>query len=68
MKAFDPKTATDAQEALKTIFGPIFEALLKGELENHLGYSSNDKTKRKIITGAMDFLQKHLKQPLELCL
>ena len=44
MKAFDPKTAEDAQDALKTIFGPIFEALLKGELENHLGYSSNNKT------------------------
>lgn len=47
MKAFDPKTAEDAQDALKTIFGPIFEALLKGELENHLGYSSNDKSEKK---------------------
>ena len=46
MKAFDPKTAEDAQEALKTIFGPIFESLLKGELENHLGYSSNDKSQK----------------------
>lgn len=46
MKAFDPKTAQDAQDALKTIFGPIFEALLKGELENHLGYSSNDKSEK----------------------
>lgn len=46
MKAFDPKTAEDAQDTLKTIFGPIFEALLKGELENHLGYSSNDKSSK----------------------
>lgn len=46
MKAYDPKTAADAQEALKAAFGPIFEALLKGELENHLGYSSNDKSKK----------------------
>lgn len=44
MKAFDPKTVEDAQDALKTIFGPIFEAMLKGQLENHLGYSSNDKS------------------------
>ena len=43
LKAYDPKTAADAQDALKDAFGPIFEALLKGELENHLGYSSNDK-------------------------
>lgn len=33
MKAFVPKTASDAQDALKTILGPIFEALLKGELD-----------------------------------
>lgn len=44
MKAFDPKTVADAQDAIKTVFGPIFEAMLKGELENHLGYSSNDKS------------------------
>ena len=43
LKAYDPKTAADAQNALKDGFGLIFEALLKGELENHLGYSSNDK-------------------------
>lgn len=46
LKAYDPKTAEDAQEALKSAFGPIFEALLKGELENHLGYSSNDKSEK----------------------
>ena len=36
MKAFNPKTFEDAQDALKSIFGPIFESMLKGELENHL--------------------------------
>ncbi len=46
MKAYDPKTADDAQDALKAAFGPIFEAMLKGELENHLGYSSNDKSEK----------------------
>lgn len=46
MKAYGPKTAADAQEAIKDAFGPIFEALLKGEPENHLGYSSNDKSEK----------------------
>lgn len=46
MKTYDSKTAEDAQEALKSAFGPIFEALLKGKLENHLGYSSNDKSEK----------------------
>lgn len=46
MKAYDPKTAADAQEAIKDAFAPIFEAILKGELENHLGYASNDKSEK----------------------
>ncbi|WP_436882449.1 transposase, partial [Mammaliicoccus sciuri] len=25
-------------------FGPMFEAMLQGEMNNHLGYSSNDKS------------------------
>lgn len=40
--AYDPKNATDVQDALKSIFGPIFESMLKGELNAHLGYDSND--------------------------
>lgn len=31
------------QEAIKEIFGPMFESMLKGEMEHHLGYESNDK-------------------------
>ena len=31
------------QTALKDIFGPMFEAMLKGELNNHLGYENNSK-------------------------
>lgn len=26
------------QDALKDIFGPMFEAMLQGEMNNHLGY------------------------------
>lgn len=39
---YQPKTVEDMQSALKDIFGPMFEAMLQGELEAHLGYSSND--------------------------
>ena len=31
------------QEALRDIFGPMFEGLLKGELNHHLGYEPNSK-------------------------
>ena len=30
------------QNALKDIFGPMFEAMLQGEINSHLGYESND--------------------------
>lgn len=30
------------QDALKDIFGPMFEAMLQGKMNNHLGYDSND--------------------------
>ena len=39
---YKPKTVEDMQNALKDIFGPMFEAMLNGEMDNHLGYASND--------------------------
>ena len=39
---YKPKTVEDMQNALKDIFGPMFEAMLNGEMDNHLGYGSND--------------------------
>ena len=42
---YHPKTVEDMQSALKDVFGPLFEAMLNGELENHLGYNNNDTRK-----------------------
>ena len=36
-------TAEEAQEALRSVFGPMIETMLKAELEAHLGYPDNDK-------------------------
>ena len=41
---YDIKTAQDIQDVLKSIFAPMFEAALKGELENHLGYEKHART------------------------
>jgi transposase-like protein len=41
--AYQPKTAEDMNDALKDIFGPMIEEMLKAELDYHLGYESNDK-------------------------
>lgn len=39
---YKPKSVADMQDALKDIFGPMFEAMLKGEMDNHLGYDDHD--------------------------
>lgn len=41
LENYDLKDAKDIQEALKQVFGPIFEAVLKGKMQNHLGYEKN---------------------------
>lgn len=32
----------ERKDVLKDIFGPMFEAMLQGEMNNHLDYKSND--------------------------
>jgi len=54
---YKPKTVEDMQDALKDIFGPMFEAMLNGEMDNHLGYESNDhgsKTTQDRRNGYID--------------
>ena len=43
IKKYQPKSIEDMQDALKDIFGPLFQAMLAGELEHHLGYSHNER-------------------------
>lgn len=43
LDAYQPETAEDMNHALKDLFGPMFEAMLQGEMNHHLGYDSNDK-------------------------
>lgn len=50
MKEYQPRTQEDMQDAIKDIFGPMFESLLQGEMDHHLGYMPHDhgeKSKRK---------------------
>ena len=42
IEQYHPKSVADMQDALKDIFGPMFEAMLQGEMNSHLGYESND--------------------------
>ena len=40
---YQPTTVEDMNDALKDVFGPLFEQMLQGEMDYHLGYKSNDK-------------------------
>jgi len=38
MNQYQPESVEDMQDALKDIFGPMFEAMLQGEMNDHLGH------------------------------
>ena len=42
LEQYQPQTKEDMQDAIKDIFGPMFEAMLQGEMDGHLGYGTND--------------------------
>ena len=52
IEQYKPKSVADMQDALKDIFGPMFEAMLQGEMNSHLGYESNDHGAKSTITVA----------------
>ena len=37
------KSAEDVNDVLREVCGTLFEALLQGEMDNHLGYSKSDQ-------------------------
>jgi len=43
IEEYQPQSVEEMQNALKDIFGPMFETMLKGEMNRHLGYESNSK-------------------------
>ncbi len=64
LENYDIKDAQDIQDALKQVFGPIFEAVLKGKMQNHLGYEKNEYSKDS--TNARNgYLLKTLKTSLD---
>lgn len=58
---YKPQSVEEMQDALKKIFAPLFEAALKGELENHLGYPKNGAIPEKIGNSRNGYSQKTVK-------
>ena len=46
---YQPKSVEDMLAALKDIFGPMFEAMLQGEMNDRLGYESNNENNQNAV-------------------
>lgn len=58
---YQPKTAEEMQEALKEIFGPMFEAMLQGEIDSHLGYEAHDHGYKDTENRRNGYIHKNVK-------
>lgn len=61
LDVYQPETAKDVQDALKDVFGPMFEAMLQGEMNSHLGYENNDKTEKQTDNRRNGYISKNIK-------
>lgn len=61
LEEYKPETAKDVQDALKDIFGPIFESMLQGEMNAHLGYESNYKGNKETENRRNGYITKNVK-------
>ncbi len=61
LDTYQPETAKDVQDALKDVFGPMFEAMLQGEMNGHLGYENNDKKEKLTDNRRNGYLSKNVK-------
>ena len=58
---YQPTNAQEMQDAIKEIFGPMFEAMLQGEMDSHLGYESNDHGYKPTSNRRNVYISKTLK-------
>lgn len=47
LNTYQPESVEDMQDVLKDVFGPLFEKMLQGELNNNLGYDAHSKEPKK---------------------
>lgn len=58
---YQPTSAEDMHDALRDIFGPMFEAMLQGEMDSHLGYESNNHGFKDTINRRNSYTHKKLR-------
>ena len=60
IEKYQPKTVAEMQDALKDIFGPMFEAMLQGEMDSHLGYATNEHGVKETTNRRNGYIHKKL--------
>lgn len=58
---YQPASAEDMQDTLRDIFGPMFEAMLQGEMNSHLGYDPNDHGYKETANRRNEYTHKSVK-------
>lgn len=61
IEQYQPETVADMQNALKDIFGPMFEAMLQGEMNQHLGYENNARRQKETANRRNGYTKKNVK-------
>ncbi len=61
LEQYQPQNAEEMQDALRDIFGPMFEAMLQGEMDGHLGYGANDHGPKSTTNRRNGYNSKTLK-------
>lgn len=61
LENYQPENVEDMKNALKDIFGPMFEAILQGEMDNHLGHRSNDHQAKSTTNRRNGYTEKTVK-------
>ena len=57
---YDVQNAKDVNEALKDVFGPIFEKMLNAEMDAHLGYDKSSSEQPQSLFQGIE--KAHLSQ------
>ena len=55
---YKPQSFAEMQAALKEVFGPMFEAMLNGEMESYLGYEPNSREEKETLFDYLSAVRK----------
>lgn len=64
LEQYKPTTTEEMQDALRDIFGPMFEAMLQGEMDGHLGYESNDRGSKSTSNRRNGYTEKSVRSSM----